>query len=181
MAMKTARKKKPALRSQGLRAALQIWILVVTAALLNINTLGNGFTLDDRTLVLEDPRTSGLDHIGEIITGGYRISQTDSLYRPLTVLSLALNRVVTGEGAFGFHLVNLGLHLIAVLLVFLLGREIFRDRHSSLIAALVFAVHPVHVEAVANIVGRAEIMAAISVLGSLILLLRASRKKWSES
>jgi len=179
--MKAERKKKTSLKPKRLRSIPFGWILTVVVVLLNLNTLGNGFTLDDRTLIQEDPRTSDLTHIGEIFSGGYRVSPLNRLYRPLTVVSLALNHAFLGGEPSGFHVVNLALHLLVVVLVFRLSRELLKSESASFLAALFFAVHPVHVEAVANVVGRAEMMAAISVLGGLILLLRNQQKAFKDS
>lgn len=170
--MKAERNKKTSPNPKKPRSIPYGWILTAIVIFLNLNTLGNGFTLDDITLIQEDPRTSDLSHMREIICGGYRLSPLNRLYRPLTVMSLALNHALLGEEPLGFHAVNLALHLLAVLLVLRLSRELLKSESASFLAALFFAVHPVHVEAVANVLGRAEMMAAISVLGGLILLLR---------
>jgi tetratricopeptide (TPR) repeat protein len=179
--MRATRKKKPALKQHGSRPMPYGWILTILVILLNLNTLGNGFTLDDRVVIQEDPRIASLSNIGDIMSGGYRLSAENSLYRPLTTLSFALNRAVLGSEPLGFHAVNLLLHLLAVLLVFRLGREVLHSDGASFYAALLFAAHPVHVEAVANVVGRAEIMAAVAVCGGLILLIGDRQKGLRDS
>lgn len=72
-------------------------------------------------------------------------------YRPLTVLSFRLNYMLHGLDPWGYHLVNLFLHLLATLLFgWFCKREVFGRRlsHCSLVAMLLFSTHPVHTEAV---------------------------------
>jgi hypothetical protein len=89
------------------------WHLVLTilVVVLNLNTLSNGFTLDDRTLVVEDPRVKDLERVPELLLGGYRHGWENSLYRPFTSLTLAFNYAVSGPSAWGFHVLNLLLHM----------------------------------------------------------------------
>jgi protein O-mannosyl-transferase len=156
-------------------AGLQVWYLALglVVVLLNLNTLPNGFTLDDRTLIVEDARVKDLGRLPELLSSGYREGRENSLYRPLTNLSLALNYAVTGPSAGGFHAVNLLLHLGACLIFFKLGILVLRQTSAAFAAALLFAVHPAHVEAVANVVGRAEVLAAALVGASLLALWNA--------
>jgi len=166
-------RKKPARRPRSAtRAFPYALVLALVAAAVFANTLRNGFTLDDRTLLEEDPRIASLARVPEILTGGYRHGPTNSLYRPLTVLSFALNRAVTGPAPWGFHLVNVLLHAAATILVFRVGSALLGNPPVAFIAALLFALYPIHTEAVANVVGRAEILVAIGVLGALALLLQ---------
>ena len=71
----------------------------------------------------------------------------------------------------GYHLVNVLLHAGVCLLVWHFARRLSADARVATLAAALFAVHPVHVEAVANIVGRAELLAALLLLSGLLLLL----------
>src|SRR5258707_832759 len=71
-----------------------------------------------------------------------RVQDHTGTYRPLTVLSLALNRAVAGPSSFAFHLVNLVLHLLASLLLFVLLRALLEDATAALLAAGPFSRHP---------------------------------------
>jgi hypothetical protein len=82
-------------------------------------------------------------------------------YRPLTVLTFRGNVWLHGLNVRGFHMVNVLLHAVASVLFYFVCRKVHgTDTPSvvSLFAAAMFAVHPVHSEAVANIVGRAEVL-----------------------
>jgi tetratricopeptide (TPR) repeat protein len=74
-----------------------------------------------------------------------------------------------GENPLGYHLVNLGLHLLTTLLVYLLALEIGLAFMPAFWSAALFATHPVTTEAVTNLVGRADLLAALTVLGGLLL------------
>lgn len=84
----------------------------------------------------------------------------------MTTWSFALNRVLTGPGPAGFHAGNLLLHAFVCALAWFAARRAGVLYGTAILAALLFAVHPVHVEAVANVAGRAELLAAVCVLGA---------------
>ena len=82
------------------------------------------------------------------------------LYRPVTVLSFAINELLTPGNAAAFHAVNILLHAGVTILVFWLAVRLF-DERIAVIAAALFAIHPIHTEAVTSIVGRAELLAVL--------------------
>lgn len=133
------------------------------------NTLGADFTLDDVPIIQENTLIRDLSKWREYFTTNYwgdSAKYNDkSLYRPLTILSYALNYAAHGNEPRGYHAVNIVLHGAASALVVLMLAAMFGDVLAAAIAGILFAVHPIHTEAVAGIVGRAEIMAAIGVLG----------------
>lgn len=87
------------------------------------------------------------------------------LYRPLAVLTYALNHAVSGLEPWSYHLVNVVLHARVAVMVFRLGRLWRLPLAVAGLGALLFAVHPVHVEVVANMVGRKDLLATAFVLG----------------
>lgn len=70
-------------------------------------------------------------------------------YRPLTVLTFRLNYLFSELSAASYHLLNVVFHAI-VCVLFLRVCRVFQDKSSSLVAALLFAVHPIHTEAVST-------------------------------
>lgn len=100
---------------------------------------------------------------------GTSLSSTNShgSYRPLCVLTFRLNHWLCGFRPWGYHLVNVILHSVATGLVLKTARTVLSSKPAT-VAALLFAVHPVHTEAVAGIVGRADITACIFYLLSFI-------------
>ena len=90
------------------------------------------------------------------------------LYRPLTQFSFGLNFLISSS-PFGFHFVNIFLHILNSFLVFLFLKRLSGNNRFNLIAALLFLLLPIHVEAVTSIVGRAELLSFF--FGILTLLL----------
>lgn len=127
-------------------------------------TAGYQFVYDDVHVVQNRTLLHSLANWREILTStwwGY------ALYRPLTQLTFALDWALSRGDPGWFHVVNVLLHAGTTGLVYLLARGGLGPLGAGA-AALLFAVHPVHVEAVANVVGRAELLAAcLAVLAAL--------------
>src|SRR5437016_4128465 len=138
-------------------------------------TLGGTYVYDDRYILLTDPRVGDTSQWGQFWTKDYFNGAADNLYRPLVSMSYAIQARVHGRGegrAWAFHLVNWLLHAGACAAVAELARRLTRSSPAALIAGVLFAAHPIHVEAVANIVGRAELMCGLGIFAALVLFLR---------
>ena len=141
-------------------------------------TLGGTFVYDDVAVVATDKRLDAPIAWRALWTESYNAG-VDNLYRPLVSTTYALQRVLHGTTAWPFHLVNWLLHAgvsalvawVALRLATGAGADERRARFASLVAGVLFAVHPIHVEAVANVVGRAELMCAAGTLGAIGLCL----------
>lgn len=147
-------------------------VLILLAGLgVYANSLNNGFTFDDWPLVVHNSLVSQLD-LGAIFSSSYWVNHPEyGLYRPLTTLSYSVNRLVLGEGAFGFHVINLVFHLGNGILVFYFLQFVI-GRHGAGFGALLFLLHPIQTEAVNSIVGRAELLAAFWMLCGLIFYIK---------
>ena len=104
--------------------------------------------------------------------------QSHKSYRPLTVLTFRLNYLVHELAPLGYHLVNLCLHTGVTLLYHSLCCSLL-SRPAAALAALLFAVHPVHTEAVTGVVGRAELLASLFFLYALLRYQRLSADRRS--
>lgn len=157
------------------------WALIALLATLPfLGGLRGGFIGDDVPIVRENPglRADG-DPLAPFGETYWRDTARGGLYRPLTVTSFRLDRVLWGAHAsgapdpLGSHLTNLVLHALAASLVLVLATP--RVGHgAALLAAALFAVHPAHVEAVVHLVGRADLLCAVLALGSWALWRPAS-------
>jgi hypothetical protein len=141
------------------------------AALLHAPSLANGFAYDDAAIVGSDARIRSLANIPEIFTGGYWDDADQAIYRPLTTLCFATDWAISSGSPVWFHATNVVLHALASALVLVLLAHFFVPA-AALAGTLLFAVHPVHVEAIANVVGRGELLAAVFVFGAGLLWLR---------
>lgn len=145
-------------------------LVALAAAAVYANALGNGYALDDDYILRNNPLVHGLGNLGGLLRSAWWPG-TDELYRPVTLLSFALEWQLWGNAPAVFHATNVLLHAVATALVAGLVLRLGGGRAAALGAGLLFAVHPVHVEAVANLVGRAEVLAAIGVLAGCHLFL----------
>ena len=156
------------------------WLLVAACLLAYANGLNGGFTYDDKAIVRDDPRIQSWAELPKIFTTHYfgGTLSTGTAYRPFDLLSLAANYAIHGKSTFGYHLTNVLLHAVNVMLLFLLFRRWFGETTAGA-ASLVFAVMPVHVEAVTSIVGRAEVLSSCLLLLAWHAAIRAeSRRRW---
>jgi len=141
------------------------------------NSLSLGLAEDSQFLLTQDPRLQALtwQNLALIFSKSYWWPVAgDLIYRPITTLSLLLNHAVAG-GPFGYHLVNLLLHAANVWLVWKLAARLLQPRAAWCAAAL-WAVHPIATEAVDNVVGRADLLAAMAVLAGLLIYGGATRQ-----
>ena len=138
---------------------LCLGVLLAAAAFAYANTLLNGFTMDDLGYIVRNSQVT--EPSLRALFAAHKVS---NVLRPLTFATFALDWKLGGGVALGFHAVNLVLHAIVGCLVFVLVQLLFRQyqygRTIAFVSALLFAVHPIHTEAVASVVGRAELLAA---------------------
>jgi hypothetical protein len=120
--------------------------------------LGNGFVYDDVPIILQNPIVHQLASSGKIWSSAYW--PAGLLFRPVTSQLFALEWAVGGGHPVGFHAVSLLLMVLVALLFWRLAGRLLPPV-PALVAGTLFAVHPVHVEAVANVVGQAELLAAL--------------------
>ncbi|TWT44632.1 Tetratricopeptide repeat protein [Phycisphaerae bacterium RAS1] len=174
----------PAAQTRPPRRAARLsgpWPAVLLGVLCYANSYFNEFAYDDVEIVAKHPRVRSLANQREIWLSDWwkpfreedRVldKQRDRLYRPLATFSFALQYALSRDDPAAYHAVNIVLHGLMCGLVWLLAQRLLGDRSVSSIAALIFAVHPLHSEAVANVVGRAEVLAALLLaLGILVLL-----------
>jgi tetratricopeptide (TPR) repeat protein len=152
------------------RAALLTPILV--AILLHLPAVAHEFVFDDRGAILENPLLGRAADLPKIFVAPWwnAARAGPGLYRPITTLSFGIDRALAGGLRPGwFHLVNVLLHGGVTWLVARLALLLLESPTGACIAGLLFAVHPVHVEAVAGVVGRAEILAAGLTLAAVLL------------
>jgi len=138
----------------------------------------NGFCFDDRVVILKNERIRHLDQIPSLFLRGYWESARDSndstdvrntgdVYRPVVLTTFSLNYAFGGYETFGYHLVNLVLHICVTWLALDLALMWGLSPGGGLLASTLFAVHPLHTEAVTGVVGRAELLMSMGVLLAL--------------
>lgn len=156
-----------------------MWLLIVLVAAVVVyaSTVSHGFVFDDGVAIIRNFSIRSLASIPDIFSqtewsaGG----RENHLYRPLTTTTYALNYAISGLSPWSYHLTNVLLHGLISVLVLLLGLRWRLPTAAAGIAALMFAVHPIHVEAVANVVGRKELLVGFFLISMALLHSRAVR------
>lgn len=163
-------------RVRNLGPERHAWLIPLSAGLLAIalyaHTLAGTWIYDDVFHAREDPRLTAPGGWRAYWTEGYVPGAADHLWRPIVSTSYLVQCKVSGARAWPFHLVNILLHALASALVAVLAGRLTQDSRVAAAAGLLFAAHPIHVEAVAYVVGRAESLCAIGMLGAMVLMLR---------
>jgi tetratricopeptide (TPR) repeat protein len=139
------------------------------------NSLLNGFAWDDVLIVVLNTRIHELGSLPGALARPYwpvDYGRELGLWRPTTTALLGLQHVISGGAPLLFHIVNVAGHVLASALVLLLLAELM-PLGAALAGALVFAVHPVHVEAVANVIGVSEIVSTAALLGACLIHVRS--------
>jgi hypothetical protein len=153
-----------------------IWIVAALALAASISGVANGFAMDDVHMIVQDPRAHSLRNALDVFSQSYwPESMGGALFRPLTSLGFILQWFVGGGSPLPFHVISLLAYVAVCIAVLRLCEELVDWRVAALGTAL-FAVHPLHVEVVANVVGQAELFAALMVIPALTMFIRARRK-----
>lgn len=155
-------------------------VVFICAALVYSNTLNGDFVHDDIPAILRNRDVKGLTSMLKVFKNDFwgvdiKSNRSHKSYRPFCVLSFRLNYYIHEFRPAYFHLVNILLHGIVSVLVSMLTREVVYNRKiaaykvRAFVSGLLFALHPIHTEAVANLVGRAEVLAAAFYISAILL------------
>ena len=148
-----------------------VGMLLALVILIYGNTLVNQFVMDDELYITRNGQV-----VDPSLHGLFTPSPFSEVFRPLTFATFALNWKLGGPKPIGYHLLNILLHAGATWLLYILLVELLNSvpdgKTIAFVAALLYAVHPIHTEAVAWAVGRAELLAAIFLFAGWILHLR---------
>uniref|UniRef100_A0A8C9Z6G5 dolichyl-phosphate-mannose--protein mannosyltransferase n=1 Tax=Sander lucioperca TaxID=283035 RepID=A0A8C9Z6G5_SANLU len=143
------------------------------------NSLHGELVHDDVWAIINNPDVrpgSSLRNIFSNDFWGKRMADNTShkSYRPLCILTFKLNILLGGMTPLYFHIINVCLHCsVTCLLMYTCERCVFEDWRLAFVTALLFAVHPVHTEAVSGIVGRADVLACLLFLLTFLSYIRS--------
>jgi tetratricopeptide (TPR) repeat protein len=185
-------KKKQKVKVQRTKQNYLIFELILFAVsfILYANTLGHDYALDDYSLIKENRYTqAGFSGIGDILTHdmfsghveNYKADLAGGRYRPLSQITMAIEYQFFKLTPSVSHFVNIVLFGLTPVMIFLVLMQLLNpdspDKltwYSSIpfLAALFYAVHPIHTEVVANIKGRDEIMAMLLVVTSFYYFIK---------
>ncbi len=155
-------------------------VLTVATVLVYANSINNGFVWDDSSIILNNPANKDMSALTGLFLAPdttYSDEQTP-YYRPLNRLTYMLDYQLYGLNPLGYHMENLILHVVVVLLLFMLVNKLFLNSAVAFIAAFIFALHPINSEAVNFISGgRNTILAAAFALASFIVFTKGTGER----
>ncbi len=167
------------------REALLLGALILLGALPYLNTLGNSFVYDDDFQVLQNPYIRNFHHVKQIITSSvwsFRYTTVPTnYYRPLMQVQYLLLYQIYGPLAYVFHLANVLMNALVVILLFLVTRRLFRSEAIGFLSAAIFALHPIHTEAVAWVAAVSDLQLGFFLLLAFWFFLNLGdpkRKRW---
>ena len=157
----------------------KIILIIVLGLLIYANSLSNKFIWDDYLLIKDNLYIEQVANFPRLftttITAG--AGEERGLYRPLQMVTYLFNYALWGLNPGGYHLTNILLQILASVAVYYLIKLLFNDGLIAILTALFFLVHPIHTEAVAYVSGRADILAGIFLLFSLIFYIKTLHSK----
>lgn len=162
-----------------LKSAIALATILAITFYLYLPTRNFNFVYDDQIAIVQNSSITigelSFQNIGQIFRSSYKPGK---LYRPVTSLSYLLNVAIFGMSPGYFHLVNLIIHLLCVCLCYRLLARIFGGVLFAALGAFLFAIHPVNVESVASIVGRAELLVFFWGISAIFLFEKAVLSKY---
>ena len=172
--------------SSRLSVLSHVLLLFVLCFAVYANALTGEFVWDDSLQVVRNDSIRSLDNLTKMFTSSVwsfagASTASNRYYRPVQTVIFTFVYRIAGLSPFAYHLANLFLHTAAVLMVYALCRELGLFGSRSLLPAALFAVHPVHTEAVAWIAGAGELACGLFYVTALWAYLRywnARKLQW---
>lgn len=164
--------------------AFALVVLFVVSFALFVPSLKNGFVWDDVEAIQENYNAFRTLNITSLVVPRDKKHKRVGYYRPVVFSSMFLDRTVWGLSPFGFHLSNLIFHSVSTVLFYLLSLlllnefRIERKEGIAFLSSLLFAFHPMHVESVAWVAGRTDVLCGLFFFLAFIFYLLSYRKFW---
>ena len=166
-----------------------LFLTIAATVLVYANSLSGAFVFDDTKQIVGNPSLKSWSSVLSAFTSDVWGFQRQTLtadvpppyYRPLFTVYLTLNYKLFGLWEPGWHLMNLLVHTVATVFVYYLLRRLSRNSVAALLAALLFGLHPAHVESVSWISGIPDPLAALFYVPSMIWYVRYREegdRKW---
>jgi hypothetical protein len=165
--------------AQRLSTGCGIVVVLALTFAVYLPTLHFPFVFDDHLQIVENPAVHSWRGVPSYFTAhvwaGVFPGALGNFYRPVFLLWLRMNDSVFGNQPGGWHFTTVLVHVLATLLVFLLALRMEISRDVALLAALIFGLHPVHIEAVAWASGVTEPLLAVFFVTSLLAYVQSRR------
>lgn len=160
--------------ADGRRQAIALAVVLIA---IYGQSLGFPFQFDDGHSIVDNPHIRSLENVPRFFVDPSTFSADPSLmmYRPVVLTSYAVNYALSHLAPWSYHLLNTIIHLGVALVAGVVASRFLHSSTAGWMAAWLFALHPVHSEAVYYVSSRSESLAVLAVLGALALHLRAER------
>ena len=147
-----------------------------------LNTLMNAFVYDDELQILQNPYIKSWHYLGAIfrttVWSFIGAAGDTNYYRPMMTLTYLVLWKIFGDSPLGYHLLNILLNALVVMCVYFVGRELLQSHWAAFAAAAIFAVHPVHTEAVAWIASVPDLEATLFCLLAFYAYVKGPGTSW---
>jgi hypothetical protein len=157
-------------------------VVVAAAFVAYLSALWGTFLYDDLHSVRDNPAIRSLDEIPRLLTDPSAFSAFDArMWRPVLLLSFALNHAMGGGHPLPFKLTDLAIHVATALALWSLARSLGLSRRRALLAGAVFAVHPLAAEAIGFVSARSDQLLALGAIVAMraqVALRQGSRWAW---
>ncbi|MFO0494078.1 MAG: tetratricopeptide repeat protein [Flavobacteriia bacterium] len=159
------------------------WFWLLGCFVLYANTLNHSYTVDDLIVVKKNSLTQkGIDAIPEIFSHSYLFGydgREDESYRPITLSTFAIERTFFDASPVASHFIQVILYALFIWVTFCYLRLLFGEnrRKLTVVICLLFALHPIHTEVVANIKSRDELLSALFLFSALLFYTKFLRSE----
>ncbi len=150
-------------------------LIIFLGFIIYSNSINSGFIWDDHLLVKDNLYIRNLANTGKFFSGAVSTDTkaTYSFYRPLQMISYAAEYSLWKLDARGYHLVNIFLHILTALALFWFINLLYADIFLACLTAILFIVHPVHIESVSYISGLSDTLGALFIFICLSFYIRS--------
>src|SRR3989339_399988 len=149
-------------------------LLVAIPVLIYINSLQNTFVYDDVFTITDNYFIRDWGNFTALFTNDYFKYSGEVTYRPVVTFSYFIDYSLWHLNPAGFHLTNILLHAVNVVLVYLLVSNISRSHTAAFLTSVLFALHPILTEAVNGISYREDLLATTFFLSSILLFIQSA-------
>lgn len=153
----------------------EVVIIFIVAFIFNIAALGNDFTYDDIEFVVQNSKIREIPNLLSLLTEN---TAPLTSYRPLTLLSYAIEYNFFKLNPVYYHFNNLLLHTLVCIVLYLFLNVVL-ERNKAFLVSLLFSVLPIHSEVVGSVFGRSELLSALFILLTLLSFVSISKKNFS--
>lgn len=153
------------------------WLLFAVGIIAYLNVINGDFIWDEFGLIVQNPDVTGNGSLGHLLTSS-PFNEADNLYRPVYSLVNFFLYAIFGLHTWGYHLFSLLIHVLNCYLIFVFATKFLKfSRTGSLLASLVFLLHPVQTESVSYIAGLPEPLGTLFVLLGLFFYAESLKEK----